>query len=50
MLDLSANKLTELIQLHQPQLCKLVLAENAIASAAGFTGHAKLLHLDLRKN
>ena len=50
MLDLSANKLTALTKLHQPQLFKLVLAENAIASAALFTGHAKLLHLDLRKN
>lgn len=49
-LDLSINKITELPGLRQPQLCKVNLSENAIASTANFNGHTKIMVLNLSKN
>lgn len=49
-LDLSINKIVELPGLRQPQLCKVNLAENAIATTAAFNGHAKIMVLNLSKN
>lgn len=49
-LDLSINKITELPCLRQPQLTKINLAENAIATAANFNGHSRVMVLNLSKN
>jgi len=47
---LSVNKLTQLPELRQPQLFKLNLNENLIATANNFSGHPNLRILELKKN
>lgn len=47
---MSVNKLTQLPELRQPQLFKLNLNENLIATANNFSGHPNLRILELKKN
>ena len=50
MLDLSQNKLTELSNIPQPRISRINLAENEIASCAGFKGHPIISSLILSQN
>jgi Leucine-rich repeat (LRR) protein len=49
-LNLSKNKITELLQIKCPKLLKLNLNQNNIDKIDAFDGHPKLKMLSLRNN
>ena len=50
MLDLSQNKIKEMVDLQQPRLTRLLLSENELSSFANFSGHNNIVYLELKKN